>query len=94
MVGVLRHTMQSKWVTISRFMDVYSEQYNMQLNREDVLQVAKANRRFMVWEPDGEEPQICGRPRDHHHYDGQEACVICLISHGVRQALVLHACSE
>jgi len=73
MIGVARHTMESKWVTVSRFMDVFGETYNIQLSGEYVLQVAKANPRFMVWEQDGEEPQICGRPRDHHHYDGKEA---------------------
>ena len=73
MIGVLRHTMRGQWVTVSRFMDVFGETYNIQLSGEYVLQVAKANPRFMVWEQDGEEPQICGRPRDHHHFDGKEA---------------------
>ena len=73
MVGVLRYTLASKWVTISQFVAIFQEQYNIHLDVENVLQVARANPRFETWEPDGEEPQIRGRPRDQRHNDGDEA---------------------
>ena len=73
MVGVLRHSLEMKWVTVSRFAAVFHEQYDIELDADYVLKVAKTNPRFGVWEPDGEEPQIRGRPRDLHHGDGAEA---------------------
>ncbi len=73
MVGVLRHTLACKWVTISHFVAIFQEQYNIHLDGENVLRIARANPRFETWARDGEEPQIRGRPRDQHHHDGDEA---------------------
>ena len=71
MVGVLRHTLGGKWVGLQKFINTFDEQYSMRLDPATVLQTAKNNPRFDVWEPKGKEPQIRGKARDSHH--GEEA---------------------
>ena len=63
MVGVLRHSFYCKWVTISRFAQAFKEKYNIELDAEVILELAKTNPRFNVWE-EGEEPQIRSQPKD------------------------------